>query len=297
MTLHLNLRAPAAFTGADVGLLPKNVLIDPIEAPGSLLLTEAAHPLGGWPAGGVPADQTPFTNLFEAQADSVVGVGDHRAIFSKAASFSGGKGVVERTTKSGIHVIVSPTVTMTSVDFVNLSAPSLKAYIKANKTHHFYISTWVRWTKAGVSGTAVWRTVFSTDATFILYNSQTVLATTSTAGGTKDGGLESDGTLNAQVLAIAGTPVATVDTDADTAGASLGWKNQALYTFSQRQPSQLNKQGASVLYRAYVEDLTVSGRSWDVPAGIDAALMAKHCRTTGGRYYGDTWPTDPATVA
>lgn len=47
--------------------------------------------------------------------------------------------------------------------------------------------------------------------------------------------------------------------------------------------------------RAYVEDLTVSGRTYAEVDAIDHALYTKEVLTPGSRYYGDTF-TDPATI-
>lgn len=50
-----------------------------------------------------------------------------------------------------------------------------------------------------------------------------------------------------------------------------------------------------ILYRLYLEDLTVSGRSHADVAAIDHALYTEEVLTDGGRYYADTF-TDPATL-
>lgn len=52
---------------------------------------------------------------------------------------------------------------------------------------------------------------------------------------------------------------------------------------------------SSIFYRAYIEDLTVSGRTYAEVDAIDYALYTKEVLTPGGRYYGDTY-TDPATI-
>lgn len=52
---------------------------------------------------------------------------------------------------------------------------------------------------------------------------------------------------------------------------------------------------AQVFYRFYLEDLTVSGRTYDEVDALDAAAFTT-AFAPGGRYYGDTVPTDPNTV-
>ena len=56
-----------------------------------------------------------------------------------------------------------------------------------------------------------------------------------------------------------------------------------------------NKLHSWILYRTYVEDLSVSGRTYAEVDALDYALYEKHVLTADGRYYGDTY-TDPATL-
>jgi hypothetical protein len=54
----------------------------------------------------------------------------------------------------------------------------------------------------------------------------------------------------------------------------------------------LSQQGRRVLYRAYIEDLTVSGRTYAQVQALDYALW-QAAFAPGGRYAGDTF-TPPA---
>lgn len=56
-----------------------------------------------------------------------------------------------------------------------------------------------------------------------------------------------------------------------------------------------NKAASRVLYRWYLEDLTVSGRTYAEVLAADYALY-QQAFGVGGRYYGDTLPTDPSTI-
>lgn len=56
----------------------------------------------------------------------------------------------------------------------------------------------------------------------------------------------------------------------------------------------VNKGGSHILYRCYLEDLTVSGRTYEQVKAIDDALFAA-AFSSGGKFYGDTY-TDPATL-
>lgn len=55
-----------------------------------------------------------------------------------------------------------------------------------------------------------------------------------------------------------------------------------------------NKQNSVILYRAYIEDLTVSGRTYAEVDALDYALY-QAAFAAGGRYFGDTY-TDPVTL-
>ena len=55
-----------------------------------------------------------------------------------------------------------------------------------------------------------------------------------------------------------------------------------------------NASPSYILYRVYVEDLSLSGRTFDEVRAIDEAEHAK-AFAVGGRFYGDTW-NDPATL-
>lgn len=60
--------------------------------------------------------------------------------------------------------------------------------------------------------------------------------------------------------------------------------------------SNKDKTDSHVIYRMYLEDLTVSGRTHAQVEALDHALYTKEVLTEGGRYYGDTY-TSPATLA
>lgn len=57
-----------------------------------------------------------------------------------------------------------------------------------------------------------------------------------------------------------------------------------------------DKCASHIIYRFYMEDLTVSGRDHATVDALSYAQYTKHVLTPGGRYHGDTF-TDPATIA
>lgn len=56
----------------------------------------------------------------------------------------------------------------------------------------------------------------------------------------------------------------------------------------------LNSSPSYILYRVYIEDLSLSGRTFDQVRAIDEAEHAK-AFSVGGRFHGDTW-SNPATL-
>lgn len=56
----------------------------------------------------------------------------------------------------------------------------------------------------------------------------------------------------------------------------------------------LNASPSYILYRIYIEDLSLSGRTYDQVRAIDEAEHTK-AFGVGGRFHGDTW-SDPATI-
>lgn len=296
--------APNPFSGPNVNLLPKVPRIDPIESAGSLMLADATHPLGGW-GSGLPANQSFIPNLFEANAQALAGPSmwaskRHDAIFTRGSTLPNGQGLVERTAKGGIHVVVSPTVPQDNVNGrINMSAPTLKSYIKTNKTHNFYVSVWVRLTAPSTapSGNGVVRIGISANGTWGLWSSHYNNVVGGTAGGTKLGDRPlTEGGPRFGVHNVAGTVIPTFDTDTDSEGVSNGWGNSNLWTFAHRQAAHMGKQGGSILYRAYVEDLTVSGRTYAEVTALDVALFEREHNTPGGRFHNDTF-TDASTIA
>lgn len=281
--------APTEFTGPNLAQFPKITRIDPIEAGGSLMLVDANHPMGSWPSG--VTDGTKLTNIFEANADLLAGSADHRATISNLMS---GKGVVERTTKGGIHTIVSPTLATGSRDSMNIwNSPGIKAYMKANPTHEFYFSAWAQYTKAAVAGTnmsALIRAALSSDGQFAFaFNQLEGFMGT----GTRTGHVDPTNTVGPKLISVGGVSTTAWVTGSD----GLDQRNNTLWNGGNRQPETVGKTGANVFYRGYIEDVTVSGRTFAQVSAIDQTLYNKHVLTVGGRYYGDTWSTDPTTVA
>jgi hypothetical protein len=86
------------------------------------------------------------------------------------------------------------------------------------------------------------------------------------------------------VASSAGTPDANIDAYAAT------WGNSTVMNRSVRGSGQ-----SYVLYRVYMEHLTVSGRTFAAVDALDNDDAYTAALAAGGRYAGDTW-TDPTTI-
>jgi hypothetical protein len=272
------------FVGSDA---PTLVAVDPIESSGSLILIEPGHPAG--PLVGVPGNGDVATNLFADTALGLLGSAGHGAW--AISDLSAGKGLIERSTKGGVHYVTSRSLGSSGMFAkVNL-ADDLKTYLRANDTHHYYLSTWAKKTRVEVSsGNSLLHgltTTGSPSSNYIVYQTE--------AGGSGAGSGGALGAMNRnlgnQRASVHGTgwagtkPASNASFNAVAFGAGFTILNASALQVANW-----------VIYRCYLEDLTVSGRSHTEVDALDLALYTAEVLTVGGRYQGDTTPTDPATV-
>ncbi|MHA5056437.1 hypothetical protein ACX2CK_06565 [Acinetobacter schindleri] len=90
----------------------------------------------------------------------------------------------------------------------------------------------------------------------------------------------------ANIKSIVGTGILDTTTFDIIAGTKLPWNGSA--------NNSLNASPSWIVYRVYIEDLNLSGRTFEQVKAIDDAEFAK-AFGVGGRFHGDTW-SDPATV-
>lgn len=277
---------------------PKLITVDPIESIGSLFLVDPTHPASTM-GSGVPTNGQPVTNLLNAQAMAIVGADVPGAwVIPSPSGFNGVKGRLERTTKGGIHSVPSPTLADSSVDGYIRAATPLEEYVRLNPGHAFYLSIWKRVTKAQTVGpTPGSRPGFSAKISKFTSPSANVLVGLSSQdapalGVRRPSSLQPVGPFLQNGAASAwqaGAPPAQGDIVVQPLVLSPGRSMNYTDAMSREQEGR-------IVYRAYIEDLTVSGRTYAQVDAIDYALYTKEVLTPGGRYYGDTW-TDPTTLA
>lgn len=264
---------------------------------GALVFIDPTHPYRSWDSG-LAVHQSLLPNLAEDQAIAATGltaanVSPQLFIGSK---MQGNGNKLERSTLGGLHAIFSQAAyTTENAGMFELgyyeSRPdrTFQEWWMANKAHSFYAAKWGRWTRGMGAGTSNWQhsriaqsnqaisfyarntssgeTVYPTDATRVGWSALNTTPATA-APYFLDGAVsDASGATGATFQPAYGTRTSAADTEA---------------------PSDL-------VYGYYLEDLTISGRTY---AEVNSLVRAKFDRdvlTEGGRYYGDTY-TDPATI-
>lgn len=288
-----------AFTGAGLSNpVVRNDLVLP--AQGALMLLDVGHSLGGLGASGVPADLAVIPNVAWEQAAAAIGSGNSTtlgAVFNRA---DGTNFNLERTGRGGIHGYLSGAVAA-NVGLIIEMPSLLQTYLFNNPTADYYISAWDRVTRVATQGGGSWpmfegiqRTVASTSNYLGYFDSNTSFDGAAPASGAAK-------RLGARITArnTLGNTYRSLGVD--------GWTGTAPASAAEVRP-QLAVWGATaafsgafagttappsyILYRLYVENLTVSGRTWAEVDAIDYALYLRDFGV-GGRFAGDTFTASP----
>lgn len=201
--------------------------------------------------------------------------------------FTSLSGKVDKSAKGGLNVIASQSNAVSNHGFEILLPDNIKSYIIANSAHNFFVSLWAKVTRPDINSTA--------------QMSYAAIANTATGIANRLFIFRSDGnvpvfgrsqsmkTNGDKLRNIAATWSGTVPTTPANMRAYLQVGNRDIFA-----GFNLGQSGSMVIYKYYVEDLTVSGRSY---AEVDALDFAMHTEafSSGGKYFGDTF-TDPATL-
>jgi hypothetical protein len=312
----IKLAIPLNFTDLTLPLLGN----DPILSPGSLALYEIGHP--GTGIAGVPAHNALVPNIAATEARVLMPGAtdaDLSATFKTAAS-EPTKINVERTGKGGLHVIVSKaTPAAAGAAYAGLyGRDKIVQYVRDNVGHQFYVSYWGRETRSpisgngGLAGLSFANSPSGTNLHHVLSHDGNNYPTSPSyrtgwareANGAAGAGVMADTntawppSLPADIrasVAVAGSASATDRTTASVVSGNF-FKIFSFGNTSELFTQPITGPSSGIAYRYYLEDLTVSGRSFATVDALDKQLYTKHVRTPGGRYYGDTF-TSPATIA
>ncbi len=281
-----------------VPLPPPSALLSGITA-GPLLLWEPGHPDA--PYSGVPQTGT-MPDLAATLSAATIGSAPGEFAITSSINNAGAKTKIERTAKGGVHIMASQANQDTTYETWKLGLGTARLnYVNANPSHQFYLGLWFRKTRQSLlTGTASAQVVG-------LFRSDPVSTPSDrwlTAGPNSTSSHITTAPAAAASNASSGSPVTIDDANAGLLMFAGVGATAAPASFAALDPfvavgaknaGQANKMPSVALYRAYFEDLTVSGRDFPTVAAIDRGEFVAQCQTAGGRYYGDTW-SNPATA-
>lgn len=264
---------------------------------GPLLLWEPGNTIA--PYTGVPVSGL-IPDLARTLATTTIGADPGDLAVTSSINNTGAKTKIERTAKGGVHIMASQLNQDTSYELWRLGLGSARlGYVNANAGHSYYLGAWFRKTRQFGSGTLAAQPFGlqkgSPDSTAA--DRWLTAGPNSTGSHITTGPVSGDSRLINLTTVDDGSNGLLIFVGISTNATPASW-TAALDQFvsvGAKSSGQANKYPSLVLYRAYLEDLTVSGRTGSTVAGIDRAEFVAQCQTSGGRYYGDTW-SDPATV-
>ena len=282
-------------------MAPKIITRDKIESIGSLMLFDGNHQFGQF--NGLPAAGADIPNALSNIAAGVLGVNEAQTALKVLAVSADAPTVFkkERTLKGGIHGIVTQSGAQVSAQmYFMCAADAVRNYVRDNPGHNFYFSLWQRITRKalasaasqapfyftnGVSATSNYRFHMQGGQPFPSSTSPTVWKGSKTVPAASDKDVAND-TNRFTSLAVQG----------DSGNGPIGTDPIALGvgTYSAWNALNYNAGASRIIYRAYIEDLTVSGRTYAEVEAIDYALY-KEAFAPGGKFHGDTY-TAPSTL-
>lgn len=288
---------------------PAALSIDPVLAPtGALMLVDPSNPFFDDTISGVPAHGATVANLaWQSATPAVGGTKATLAAVVDSVGLTGNKGKVERTSKGGIHVIFSQVNNSDASDrtrFSLLLPQPIRAYLDANTDHSIFLSLWGRSTRRTTAATSQVVSIAGLDAgtgSFRAYLNE------NGNNGPTSGGNAFLGARGAGV-----TPLGNYIKNVGAKGTAGSYRSDTtpterakvwsignigpLNTYNAgEQPAPFGHSGSHILYRAYLEDLTISGRTYAQVDAMDNSYYTETVLTPGGRYYGDTF-TNPSTL-
>ena len=276
---------------------PKLIKYDPIESrTGSLYLWDA----GLQKYSSLPPINDTLPNLLDPYAAAT---GNAFTIVKVGSATTDTYCKRELTAQGALHFMVSQTFesAISSEAYFGVVSNSALRQVLYNKimtaSQNLYFSMWTRVTRVGKNTTNRYGPMVSyangntSDYALYLQSKQINPSVGATSTSTSKLGVPAYNTAalapnfyQANIKDYAGTGVTP------TTPLKIGSGVMTPWNATQAQ----NESPSFAVYRIYIEDLSVSGRTFDQVKAIDDAEFAK-AFGVGGRFYGDTW-SDPATV-
>lgn len=279
---------------------PQIIERDLIESAGSLFLFDGAHDYGAFV--GVPGVGGSVPNALWNKAASLIGSGTESSLALAVSARTPDSAIwkVERTLKGGVHGIPTQAGGNTgSLTWAINTPAAIRDYVlSVMNTHELYFSIWTRVTRNGLSSTTVGQSPFhlAQNTSNYLFTFQGGLGANYPLPPRRVGYLDSPAHNDHTAAVTPYTRFAakavnaasgTGPTSAQQLGIRLGIAD-AWNTFN------YNSAPSRIIYRAYAEDLTASGRTYAEVAAIDYA-MYQAAFAVGGKFYGDTF-TNPTAI-
>lgn len=280
MTLQLKIPGTSFNNSSLPSLVTEDILCK-----GSLLLVDANHPWNQQP-------RTQTTGVFDNLAPAASAIIGSKDIDASSYNAGGaGKMILERTKRGGIHAVVSTDVVNNGGRAYYIRpSQAINDYLTANQDHSYYFSLWNNVTRPEKSTRVPFAGLTNLDNNYLyVFDNQGDLPNTNKI-------IDSFASSNGQVvgtgfhaIAVSGATIGwgsinNFDGGIFTVGANSNWSAKAVGPF----PGQ-------IFYRAYIEDLTVSERTYAEVEALDYANYIKEVVSVNGRYYDDVY-TDPAVI-
>jgi len=279
------------FSGTNMPKLRKDAIL----SDGSLLLVDFGHSLGRVAA--VPGQGSVITNIADDTARRIIGSNASTGLVVEAA-LADKQCRAELTAKGGIHVISAHTGQTADGYWRAAFNAQLLAYMASNPNHHYFVSLWHRPTRAALEAAAPQSyfhvgSASGTSASSIFHFQGGLPNPVDVANFDLRYASDPNNDSVASVVGKARLGIVAPTSRRGSAAINNGYLGAG--SWGAWGSANRNKAASVVLYRAYVEDLTVSGRSADTVAAIDKSLWAA-AFAAGGKFYGDTF-TDPNSIS
>jgi hypothetical protein len=251
----------------------------------------------------VPSDGALFPNIAYDQAKVLIPAGNATtlgATYNEFGSFGSGLGK-ERTDKGGLHIATRHNGDLSNNVGAGIRVgTSIAQYIQDNPDNDYFFSIWNNITRPHVTvNSSVPAPVAS------IYNSSNATSDNLFSINVKDGVVfpspnDRLGAYEHQDFSQSGANLHNVGisdftgTAANISTLTVLWGAISAWGYFVSQSDDATP--SSALYRIYLEDLTVSGRTYAEVHALDLALFTKEVLNTGGKYHNDTF-TAPATLA
>lgn len=279
----LKIVLPLSFTDRSLPILVN----DPLLSAGSLVLLDLTHPASKWTTA-MPAASRSVPNIASPHLAKLSGLTEEDpsilGAYVRGNDWTSDHGTISRSARGGLHGAINQTASYGPYAYAGLELPAAAmAYILKNQDHAYYVSQWNKITKLEGAGYPAYGLIGSA----VGDSGPMVMAwqQADRPGATSPSSLGSDSSgyphlsLGTKLRSTAVTRA--TGTMTDTSVGRFGWGRLI--------PSLPGTGGASyTIYRQYVEDLTVSGRTYAQVNAQDKALYTAEVLTSGGRYYSDS---------